>query len=247
MPSDMFSAIEPIELTTSAAIVVATLSFALARTGRGRLRAAAAFGAWFAVVVTLGATGALGAVQGIGTPGLGLAVTLPILGLCLVLFRLPSARAAIAAIPLPALIAVNTVRVLGFSFILLYVAGRLPAPFAPLAGWGDLFVGLTAGPVAWLVAKHGERVRPLLLGWNLIGLLDLVTAIGLGATSAPGPLQLFRGPPDSGMMVTLPWIFIPGFIVPSLVACHIAIFHRLGRRQAVTRLPASAGPLHPIW
>ena len=243
MPSDVFPAIE---LTTSAAIVVATLSFALARTAIGRLCAAAAFGAWFAVVVTLGATGALG-VQGIGAPGLGLAVTLPVLGLCLVLFRLRTARAAMEAIPLPALIAVNIVRILGVFFILLYAAGRLPAPLAPEAGWGDIFVGVTAGPIAWLVARHGERARSVALGWNLIGLLDLVAAIALGATSAPGPLQLFRGPPDSGMMVTLPWIFIPGFIVPSLVACHIAIFHRLGRRQAVTRLPASAGPLHPIW
>jgi hypothetical protein len=231
----LFDLLSAIELTISAAIIVATLSFTLARTAGGRLRAAGALGAWFITVVALGATGAL---SRIGPPGLGLTVVLPVVALCLAFFRLPAVRAAMLAIPLPALIAANIVRFLGDSFILLYVAGRLPAPFAPIAGWGDIFVGLTAGPVAWMAARRGEGARGLVLAWNLLGLLDLITAIGLGTASAPGPLQIFTAQPDSSIMMTLPWLLIPGFVVPALMACHIAIFYRLARSA---RRPEASG------
>ncbi|WP_163097901.1 hypothetical protein GL267_014655 [Acidithiobacillus ferrianus] len=37
-------------------------------------------------------------------------------------------------------------------------------------------------------------------------------AIGLGAVSAPGPLQLITASPETTMMTTLPWLIIPAFI-----------------------------------
>jgi hypothetical protein len=226
-----------IELTASAAIVVATLAFTLATTRRGRIEAAAALAAWFAFVVFLGATQALN----VGPPpALAAAVILPVVAMCLAFFSFPSIKAAAMAMPLPALEAVNFARVLGLSFILLYAAGRLPAPFAPIAGWGDIFVGIAALPVAWAMSRFGARMRTLTLVWNGLGFLDLVTAIGLGATSAPGPIQIIVGPPDSGLMTTLPWILIPCFLVPSYMFIHIVIFYRLTRRGASTIASAAS-------
>ena len=54
-----FDLLSTIELTASAALVVAVLTFTLAATRRGRIEAAALLAAWFAVVVFLGATRAL--------------------------------------------------------------------------------------------------------------------------------------------------------------------------------------------
>ena len=225
MPFDLLSTIE---LTASAALVVAVLTFTLAATRRGRIETAAMLAAWFAVVVFLGATRALGA----GPPALAAAVILPVVALSVAFFSFPSIKAAAMVMPLPALEAVHAARILGISFVLLYAAGRLPAPFAPIAGWGDIFVGVAALPVAWAMSRYGARVRRLTLVWNALGLLDLVTAIGLGATSAPGPIQIFTGPPDSAIMTTLPWLLIPGFLVPSYMFFHIVIFYRLTRRSA---------------
>jgi hypothetical protein len=129
--------------------------------------------------------------------------------------------------PLPALIAVHAIRLLGFLFLVLYANGRLPAPFAPSAGWGDVFVGATALPLAWAVTRFGHRVRPLVFLWNALGVADLVAAVTLGALSAAGPLQVFVGPPDSSPMTSLPWLIIPGFLVPILFFIHIVIFTRL--------------------
>ncbi|WP_210254890.1 hypothetical protein [Methylocapsa sp. S129] len=244
MPSEILSTIE---LTASAALVVAALSFSLATTAWRRILLAALLAVWFVIVVALGATLAL---DYVGTPGLGVATALPVAAICFAFFMAPPIRAALFAIPLPVLVAVNAARILGVSFILLYAAHRLPAPFALSAGWGDIFVGLTALPMAWLVARYGARVRGLTLAWNVIGLVDLIAAIGFGATSSPGPIQIFKVSPDTSLMTTLPWILIPCFLVPCYLSLHVAIFYRLSRTSpsalASGDRPASASPA-PGW
>lgn len=223
-----FEILSTIEVTASAALLVATLAFALATTPQWRILLAAALALWFAIVVL----GVRPALDRVGTPGLGAATALPVAAICFAFFMAPPIRAALFAIPLPVLVAANAARVLGVSFILLYAANRLPAPFAPSAGWGDIFVGLTALPIAWLVARYGARARGLLLAWNAIGVVDLIAAIGFGATSSPGPIQIFVVSPDSSLMTTLPWIIIPCFLVPSYLSLHVAIFYRLSRMNS---------------
>ena len=49
-----------------------------------------------------------------------------------------------ASASVPALIGVQVYRVVGLLFIVLLAQGQLPAYFAEPAGWGDIFVGLTA-------------------------------------------------------------------------------------------------------
>jgi hypothetical protein len=228
----MFDTLSTVELTVSASIAVGFLSWAMAETARGRVVILVALGAWFALVLAIGATGALSPGLG-GPPALGLTVVLPIVALVWAYFALPSERITMAATPLPALIALHAIRVLGFMFLVLYAEGRLPAPFAPSAGWGDIVVGATALPLAWAVARFGARVRALVFLWNALGVTDLVMALTLGPLSAPGPLQVFVGPPDSSPMTTLPWLIIPGFLVPILFSIHVVIFYRLlGRTKA---------------
>jgi hypothetical protein len=236
----MFETLSTIGLSVSASIVVALLAHALARTWLSRLAAAGVLGAWFAFVVVIGASRALDPAHGLGVPALGLTVGLPIVALVGAFFAVPSIRNAMLATPLPALIAVNAVRVLpGALFVVLYAAGELPAPFASSAGWGDIFAGVAALPLAWSIALVGSRVRTLALLWNTIGIADLIAAIALGALSSPGPLQVFVGPPTTVMMTSLPWLLVPGFIVPSLVFIHLVIY---------TRLAATEGfPSEQVW
>ena len=216
-----------IELTASAAILIAALSIGFGSNPLTRIRIAIALGVWFIIVVILAATRALYYEHGLGTPGLGLAVVLPIAILCITAARVQSLRENFPRVPLWLLVGVHTVRLLGLNFIILFAAGRLPAPFAPVAGWGDIFVGATAVPVAWLVYRQTVNARVILWIWNVIGIADLIAAVGLGATSSPGPLRLIFAEPSSAIMTTLPWLLIPGFIVPLLMTVHIAIFIRL--------------------
>ncbi len=233
----MLDILSTAELTVSASIAVGFLSLAMAQSAGGRIKILVALGAWFALVLAIGASGALSPAGG-GAPALGLTVILPIAALVGAYFALPSIRDAMATTPLPALIGLHAIRLLGFSFIILYAEGRLPAPFAPSAGWGDVFIGATALPVAWAVVRFGARVRPLVLLWNALGVADLVIALTLGPLSAPGPLQVFVGPPDSSPMTALPWLIIPGFLVPILLFTHVVMFTRLSAKTQTSK-PAS--------
>jgi hypothetical protein len=183
-------------------------------------------------VVILAATRALYYEGGLGAPGLGVAVALPIAVLCIVVARTQALREEFHRVPLWLLVGVHVVRLLGISFIILYTGGRLPAPFASAAGWGDIFVGATALPVAWLTYRRPTNVRSMIWIWNVIGIADLINAVGLGVISSPGPQRLIFVEPSSAIMATLPWLLIPGFLVPLLFAVHIGIFIRLAKHNA---------------
>jgi hypothetical protein len=203
---------------------------------------------WFVAVVALAGSGALAWRLELGAPLLGLSIVTPIVLLIVLATVVPATSRALASIPLPALIGLHAIRIVGFLFLLLFAAGRLSAPFAPSAGWGDVIAGATAVPVAWALSTRGASVRWLVLLWNSVGLLDLVDAATLGMTSAPGsPLQLFFDPPGSTAMGTLPWALIPVFLVPQLIVGHLAIYRRLGRSAenltntgSILKTPASA-------
>ncbi len=232
----MFETLSTIAVTAGASLVIAFLAYAMAETPRGRLTVAGVLVAWFVLVLAIGAGGALDPGSGFGVPALGLTVVLPVVALVCVFVAFQPTRAAIRTMPLSALVAVNTIRILGVIFVALYAAGRLPAPFAPSAGWGDMIVGFSAPPLAWSIAQFGARVRILALLWNAFGAADLLNAVALGALSAPGPLNAFAGPPTSAIMTTLPWLIIPGFLLPSLFFIHLVIFHRLlASREASER------------
>jgi hypothetical protein len=223
-----FDLVGAIELTVSAAILIGSLAGGLGHTARTRIGAVAAWAAWFGLIILLAASGAFDARHGIGIGRFGAAVALPVAILALAGNRVAGFRSAIAEVPLSLLVGLHAVRVLGISFILLYAAGRLPAPFAPVAGWGDVFIGLLALPVAWVAARQRSKSQAIVLLWNALGLLDLVAAVILGVTSAPdSPIRIFFAEPGNRIMGDLPWILIPGFIVPNLILMHLAIFWKL--------------------
>jgi hypothetical protein len=222
----MFDLRSTAELTAASAIVVFFLSTILSTAIRQRLLIAAALAGWFGLVLAAGATGAFSGP--IGTAGIGLAVVIPVAVLSLLVLGNARGRDRVAGTPLSALVGVQSLRVLGIAFVVLYAAGRLPAPFAPVAGWGDVLVGLLAMLLLFRLTRRQTTIpRGLLLLWNVLGLADLVTAVFLGATSSPGPIQLFHAPRNSGTMSTLPWILIPCFLVPAFIFLHICTLYRM--------------------
>ncbi|MFM0209574.1 hypothetical protein PQQ96_19415 [Paraburkholderia sediminicola] len=228
-------------LTAISALVGGVYVYFLRWSVARRLAMAAVGIAWFALVAAFGATGAFDAVRGIGPAGVGLAVLIPFALLTFASTRAGTMREAVSALPVPVLIGLHATRVLGVFFLLLYAAGRLPAPDAPVAGWGDVLIGLTAIPLAYLVVVRAPAWRTIALLWNALGLLDLMVAIALGVASSPGlPIHLAASSVDSGVMTTLPWILIPCFNVPLLAHLHILLFQRLRSSREPAISPVSA-------
>ena len=114
-----------------------------------------------------------------------------------------------------ALTSVQAGRIFGFTFLLLESRSILPAVFAFPAGYGDMAIGATAAFVAWKLADPGHRNTFIL--WQLLGIMDLTLAVGLGTTAF---LLDPHGVPMLAMTV-LPLSLIPTFLVPLYFILHI--------------------------
>jgi hypothetical protein len=113
------------------------------------------------------------------------------------------------------LTSVQSWRFVGFTFVLLEAHGVLPAIFAWPAGYGDMAIGVTASFVAWKLADADHRNSFIL--WQMLGIVDLVIAVGVGTTAG---LLSPQGPSMVAMTV-LPLSLIPTFLVPLFVMLHV--------------------------
>ncbi len=226
----MLDIIASVVLTMLAVLFPAALIIASPLEGAHRRRLGAILLSWFVLVATLAAAGLFATAN--GTPAIGLAVVVPII-VGLIAARYSAAvRTLVSETPLPLLVGLHAGRLLGVFFLLLYAEARLPATFALTAGWGDIAVAAAAPVVAWAIYRRAAGWRGLALAWNTLGFADLVAAVALGVGSAAdSPLRFIYEAGNSGTMSTLPWLLVPGFLVPLYLMTHLAIFHRLFRRR----------------
>jgi hypothetical protein len=123
----------------------------------------------------------------------------------------------------------QVMRVVGGVFLIAWAIGDLPAVFALPAGLGDIAVGIAAVQVA----RRGRGM----LAFHLLGLLDLVVAVGIGFLAGLGPHPLIDVTPSTEAVTRLPLVLIPVVLVPLAAALHIQALRRL--RSAAT-VPALA-------
>jgi len=224
----MLDVLGTMTLTAIAVLFVGALTFAAARDGEGRGRLALLAAAWFVGIAGLAAWGVFSRPAGHGTMAIGTAVVAPILAGLIAFARSRSVRAFVLGVPLAVLVGVHVGRLFGAFFLALHAAGRLPPTFALTAGWGDILVAALALPLAWAIHRRSPGWRSLTLTWNAIALLDLVTAVSLGVGSAPdSPVRFIFESPNSGLLGAIPWVMIPGFMVPLYMLTHMAIFAQL--------------------
>jgi hypothetical protein len=128
------------------------------------------------------------------------------------------------------LIRLNVWRLAGAIFLTLMFTGQLPALWAIPAGVGDVLIGAAAFWVAARLDAPGGRRRATV--FNVLGVLDLVVAIGLGITVNPGPAQLFHTTPGAELLTRFPLALVPGFLVPLAFMVHFVSLWQLRRPAA---------------
>ena len=177
---------------------------------------------WFVLVFALGAKGLF--VQTGGKPPLPilLGATVPLLAFFVAYFEWAAFRAFVLASDLRLGAAIQAWRVVGLGFLALYVYGILPGEFALPAGLGDIAIGVTAPSIVIaLIRRPGFANSPLFVTWNVLGILDLIVAVGTGAISS-GFLPGFSGAVTTLPMSKLPLVLIPAYFVPIFVMLHVA-------------------------
>jgi hypothetical protein len=181
---------------------------------------------WFFIAVWLGVSGKL---NQHGAPPLGLAAALL---LPLAVFAADRRWGSplfggLVRLDLPALIVPQTFRIVGVVFVVAWMTGTLPAGFALPAGLGDIAIGLAAPFVATAVAQRRPGHLRLARIWNVLGTIDLVTAVALGVLHGRSPIGLLAGSVPTDAMTRYPLSLIPTFLVPIALMLHVATFRRL--------------------
>lgn len=186
----------------------------MANTKYGKLTAGL-IGAWFLVSLTISALHGFNGDPSRPPLPLGLAVVIPI-GLFLLWYAASkSFRQFVLNLNPRALTYVHSWRLVGFTFLVLYSYRILPGLLALPAGWGDIAIGATAPFAAMVLANPAHRKS--FVAWQVLGILDLVLAVGMGTASR---LIDPHGIPPTAMSV-LPMSLIPTFAVPLLLILHI--------------------------
>jgi hypothetical protein len=190
------------------------------------------FLAWFVLVFTLGARGAFVAQQGVPPLALLIGLLAP-LGLFLIGYRaIPSLREFVLSVDLRLIVGMQAWRWAGFGFLGLYAHGILPGIFAWPAGLGDMAVGVTSVLVlSALLRRPDFAAGKRFVTWNLLGILDLVVAVSIGAL-VPLLAPNYYGTVSTAPMSELPLVLIPTYLVPTFLILHLtALFQarRLGR------------------
>ena len=185
------------------------------------------FTAWLAVVWWLAVEGAFRARP--GAPVLPVAILLPVLIALPVLLRSERIGRLLDATPGSWLVGLQVYRIFGGIFLVAWSRGAMSGTFAVPAGAGDVFVGLLALPVAYLLHARAPAARGVAIAWNILGLVDFAIAIGIGILSAPGPLQVIVPDRPNALIGTFPTVMIPAFAVPSSILLHFLSLRQLRR------------------
>jgi hypothetical protein len=123
------------------------------------------------------------------------------------------------------LIRLHLWRLVGVVFLLLMVRGQVPALWALPAGIGDILVAVTA---PWVARNlHTPRGTRRAVIWNLLGMADLIVAVGLGIMTSPGPTQVFHTVPTSELLAHFPLALVPTFLVPLAFVLHVVSLWQL--------------------
>ena len=131
--------------------------------------------------------------------------------------------------------AVGPVGLIGFQFFRvpvavflrgMYQAGQVPVQVTYEGLNLDIFAGLTAPAMAWLVWR-GKVGSYAIWAWNVIGLVLLAEAIIIAVLSMPTEFRVFTNEPSSSFATYAPYIWLPTVLAPVALLGHLLVLRWL--------------------
>ena len=170
-------------------------------------------------------------------PRLGFALLLP-LPLVMIFSRSQAGKQLLQQIKPQWLIYLQSFRILvEIALWLLVRNGSLPVQMSFEGRNFDILSGLLALPVGYycFVRKSWPPVAAVI--YNIVGLVLLVNIVVIANLSMPTPLRMFHNSPDSSLITTFPFIYLPGLLVPLAYTLHILSLRQIGlfKRGAVRK------------
>jgi hypothetical protein len=130
---------------------------------------------------------------------------------------------------------VGLVGLIGFQFFRvpvamflqgMYQAGQAPVQMTYEGLNLDIFTGLTAPAMAWLVWR-GKVGSYAIWAWNAFGLVLLAEAVVVAALSMPTEFRVFTNEPASTFVTYAPYVWLPTVLAPAALLGHLLVLRWL--------------------
>jgi hypothetical protein len=170
-------------------------------------------------------------------PRFGLLVLPPVV-LTIVVFSTNRGRRFIDSLDRKYLTLLHVVRVpVELTLFLLFVFKAVPELMTFEGRNFDILSGVSAVIVYYLGFVKGRMSNKLILLWNFICLGLLFNIVINAVLSVPGPLQQQAFDQPNVGVLYFPFVWLPGFIVPLVLFCHLASIRLLlGAEKRADRL-----------
>jgi len=161
----------------------------------------------------------------------GLFLAGPILGFLAAYIFSKKVRDALVALPLWAITATHSLRLVGIAFVISAVTHELAPPFGWIAGIGDIVSAILSIPLAMSLyqKRYSQGLRSRFIVWNILGLLGLFLSVILGLLYSPSVVGILSSAISNTRALSfLPYSLFPTFYVPILILLHILALRRSG-------------------
>ncbi|MFT5229847.1 MAG: hypothetical protein ACJAZG_002281 [Granulosicoccus sp.] len=101
----------------------------------------------------------------------------------------------------------------------------------------DILAGITAPFIFYLGYKKDSLSKSIKIGWNVISLLLLLFIVFNAVLSFPSSFQQFGLDQANRGMLHLPYLWLPGFVAPVVLLCHLATLRQLIYPETLHQYP----------
>ena len=156
---------------------------------------------------------------------------LPALLLIVIIFLSPKGKAFVDSILLKPLTFFHVIRVpVEIVLFLLFTQGWV-SRYMTFEGTNfDVFSGITAPLVGYIVFRSGRIHRKLLLGWNLLCLLLLLNVVIIAIFALPSPFQMISLDQPNAAVLYFPFNLLPTVVVPLVLFGHLVALRQLTKK-----------------
>lgn len=146
------------------------------------------------------------------------------------------AKQLLASLPMDFIVRAQSFRIaVEVIFYLLLINNAIPALMTFEGRNMDIFVGITAMPVAMLL-KHGKLNASNLKLWNYVSLIILLNVMIHGMLSAPSPIQQIATVPVNNFMLQFPFVWLIALLVPTAFVGHLMSLRQLSLQKSASTI-----------
>ncbi len=162
-------------------------------------------------------------------PKIVVTTTLPLAIVVTILYNTKVCKKANTLLSLKDLVQIHIFRLIGSTFIILFLYNLLPPVFALFSGIGDILTAATSIFVAKAIQNKKSYAIKLTYIWNTFGLVDILVTSAMAIIFTK--ISIDTGSQGVEFLAKFPFCFIPAFAPPTIIFLHLLVFRKLSSKK----------------